>query len=64
MIFLKLIFIGIKVLYNVLLVSAVQQSESAIHTHTHTHTHTYLLSFRFPSHLGHDRELSRVPCII
>ena len=26
---------------NVLLVSSIQQSESATHTHTHTHTHTY-----------------------
>ena len=26
--------------YNVVLDSAVQQCESAIHTHTHTHTHT------------------------
>ena len=28
-------------LYNVLLVSAVQHCESAICTHTHTHTHIY-----------------------
>ena len=35
-----------------MLVSAVQQSESA----------TQPLSFRFPSHLGHHRVLSRVPC--
>ena len=40
-------------LYNVVLVSAVQQSESVI----------YPLSFGFPSHLGHHRALSRVPVL-
>ena len=38
--------------YNIVLVSAVQQSESIlyIYMHTHTHTHIYSLSFRFYSH--------------
>ena len=31
---LKLIFIGVQLLYNVMLVSAVQQNESAVHIHT------------------------------
>ena len=26
--------------------------------------HIYPISFRFPSHLGHHRALSRVPCAI
>ena len=39
-----------------LLVSAVQQIESAIHIHTYT-------LFGFPSQLGHHRALSRDPCI-
>ena len=30
---------GAKLLYNVMLVSAIQQCESDINTHTHTHTH-------------------------
>ena len=34
-------------IYSVVLVSGVQQSESVIHTHTHTHTHTYI-STPFP----------------
>ena len=29
-------------IYNVVLVSGIQQSESVTHTHTHTHTHTVL----------------------
>ena len=33
MVYLKLIFIGVELLYNVVLVSAVQQSESAISIH-------------------------------
>ena len=32
--FLKLIFIGVQLLYTVVLVSTVQQNESAVHTHT------------------------------
>ena len=55
--FLKLIFIGVQLLYNVVLVSAVQQSESAICIHTSPF-------FRSPSHVGHHRALSRVPCAI
>ena len=43
--------------YNVMLVSTVQQSESAIHTHV-------LCLFGFPSHSGHHSVLSRVPCAI
>ena len=51
------IFIGVQLLYNVLLVSYVQRSELV--------THTYILSFfGFPSHLCHHRALSRVPCTI
>ena len=41
-----------------LLVSAVQQSESVIPTHIST------LFFRFFPHIGHQRALSRVPCAI
>ena len=44
-------------LYNVVLASIVQQSESAIHIHISP-------SFGFPSHLCHHSTLSRVPCII
>ena len=36
MIFLKLIFIGVQLIYNIVLVSTVQQSESVIHTHIST----------------------------
>ena len=34
-------------IYNGVLVSDVQQSESIIHTHTHTHTHIYII-YIFP----------------
>ena len=42
-IFFKLIFIGVQLIYNVVLVSGVQQSESAISTHI-----SILLDFFFP----------------
>ena len=42
-------------LYNIVLVSAVQQSESGTHIHISP-------LFAFPSCLGHCRPLSRVPC--
>ena len=48
-----LIFIGVQLLYNVL-VSGVQQSESVAHIHVST-------LFRLPSHVGHHRAFSRVP---
>ena len=47
-------FIGGYLLYNIVLVSAIQQSESVIQMHIS-------LLFRFLSHLGHHRTLSRVP---
>ena len=45
-------------LYNAVLISAVQQSESAIYMYT------YPLFLEFPSHLGHHRALNRVPWAI
>ena len=30
----KLMFIGVQLLYNIVLISALQQNESAVHTHT------------------------------
>ena len=53
----KKVFIGVQLIYNVALVSSVQQSESVIHIHIS-------LFFRFFSHIGHYRVLSRVPCAI
>ena len=47
----KLIFIGVQLLYNAVLVSAVQQSEAAIHKHIS-------LLFGFASHLGPHSALS------
>ena len=55
--FFKLIFLGVLLLYNVMLVSAEQQSESAICVYIH-------LFSGFPFHLGHHRARSRVPCAI
>ena len=48
--------IDVKLIYSVALVSAVQQSESVIRIHISTF-------FRFFSHIGHYRVLSRVPCV-
>ena len=56
--FFKLIFLGVLLLSNVMLVSAEQQSASAIRVYIH------LLFPAFPFHLSHDRALSRVPCAI
>ena len=53
--FFFLIFIGVQLLYNVVLVSAIQQSESV---------YIYPLFVSFPSYLGHHRALSRVPCAV
>ena len=49
-------------LCSFLLYSKVKQIYT--HTHTHTHTHISLLVFKFPSHPGHQRALSRIPCAI
>ena len=48
-------FFGVQLLYNAVLASAAQQSESATRTHI-------LLFLGFPSLLGHHRAPSRVPC--
>ena len=48
-------FIGVSLIYNVVLVSGVQQSEPVRHNP---------LFFRFFSHLGHCRVLSTAPCAI
>ena len=50
-------FFGVQLLNNVVLVSAEQQSISVIHLHIAT------LFFRFYSHMGHYRVLSRVPLL-
>ena len=34
-------FIGIQLIYNIVLVSGVQQSESVIHVHAYAYTYTY-----------------------
>ena len=52
----KLIFVGVQLLYHVVLVSAVQQSESAL-------LYIYPLIFGFLSHLDHHRAMSRIPCV-
>ena len=57
LLFFFLIFIRVELIYNVVLVSAVQQSESVIHI-------TISTLFRFFPHIGHYRVLSRVPCAI
>ena len=34
-------FFEVWLIYNVMLITAVQQSDSVLYTHTHTHTHTH-----------------------
>ena len=48
--------IGVQLIYNVVFVSGVQQSESLISVHIH-------FFFRFFSCIGHYRGLRRVPCL-
>ena len=56
--FKKLIFPGVWLFYNVILVSTEQQSESAICVCVCVYVHIYPLFFGFPSHLGQSRALS------
>lgn len=51
----KKIFIGIKLIYNVVLVLGVQHRESVLHIY---------IIFRFFSHIGYDRILSRELCTL
>ena len=44
-------------IYNVVFISGIQQSESVIHIYIFT-------LLRFFSHIGHYRVLSRVPCAV
>ena len=54
--FLKIIFIGVQLIYNVVLASAVAE-QLVVHIHIAT-------LFRFLSHTGHYRVLNRVACAI
>ena len=56
-IYLKINFIGVWLLYNVVLVFAVQKGESAIFVHIFS-------LYGFLPHLGHHRIMSRDPCAI
>ena len=52
-----LIFIGVWLLYNVVLASTAQQNESAIHIQIYP-------PFWIPSHLGYHSVLGKVPCAL
>ena len=56
--------IGGKLVYSVVLVSAVQQHESAIIIHISLPSWTSLPPYVHPTHLGHQRGLSWAPCVI
>ena len=56
--FIYLLIIGVQLLYNIVLVYTVQQSESTICIHISPLFLDFLLN------LGHHRALSRVPCAI
>ena len=58
----KSIFIEVYLLYNVLLVSVIQQRESDIDTHRHPPPPPFPLFFEFLSPSGHHRAVSRVAC--
>ena len=52
--------------YHVVFVSGVQQSGPVTHTHTwaHAHVYTHVFFFRFFSHVGYYKLLSRFPCAV
>ena len=58
LVILKKMYIGVELIYNVMLVSGVQQSDSVIHIFI------YPFFFIFFSHIGYYRILSRAPCAI
>ena len=49
--------VEVELIYNVVLISTVQQNESTIHIHSSP-------PYWIPSHSGHHRTLSRSPCAI
>ena len=51
-------------IYNVVLVSGVQHSDSVIHAYIHIYIYLYIFFFRFSSIIGYYKILSRVPCAI
>ena len=55
--FFLLIFIGVWLLYNVVLASTAQQNESAVHIQISP-------PFGLPSHLAYHSALGRVPCAV
>ena len=55
LLFLKLIFIGVELLYNVVLVSMFNRMNQP-------YIYMYPLPFAVPFHLGHHSALRRVPC--
>ena len=55
--FLKLIFIGVWLLYNVVLASLHDKMNQP-------YTYRYPLPFGLPSHLGYHSALGRVPCAV
>ena len=56
----KLLKIEIQLIYNVVLISGIQQSDSVIHTYIYI----YIFFFRFFSIIGYYKILSIVPCAI
>lgn len=62
-IFILKLFIGVRLIYNVVLVSAIP-SDSLIHVLSWPTQYINLLFFRFFSHIGHYRILSGVPYAI
>ena len=51
-------FVGVQLIYNVVLVSDAQQSVIQLYVYI------YSFFFRFFSHVGYHRILSRVPCVV
>ena len=66
MVLFLLLKIGIELIYIVVLVSSVQQSESALYIYIYIYISIYLsvwfVLWRFFSHISYYRALSRVPC--
>ena len=56
--------IEINLIYNVVSVSGVQQSDSITHIYTYVYINVYIIFCRFLSLIGYYKILSIVPCAI
>ena len=62
--FLKIYFIGVELIYSVLLISAVQQGDSVFYIYIYIYIYIYMFFFIFFSIMVYHGMLNIVPCAI